>query len=120
MLRHLKKLKCNGNNLEYLPHELGKCAHLEEVNASENKLVALPRSLGNCRKLARLLCQNNCLAMVPPTLADRAKSLETVNLVGNPDLAMIPKKIRGDTSLILWVCRLHRENEVESRGRCGG
>ena len=28
---------------------------------------------------------------------------------------MIPKKIRGDTHLIMWVCRLHRENEIESQ-----
>ena len=54
-LRHLKKLKCSGNNIETLPEELGKCNQLEELICSENKLVALPRSVGNMRKLHTLL-----------------------------------------------------------------
>ena len=53
--------------------------------------------------------------MCPPTLADVSASLEHINLAGNPRLDMIPKKIRGDTELILWVLRLHRDNEVESQ-----
>tara|TARA_B100000475_G_scaffold168821_1_gene130515 strand:+ start:364 stop:966 length:603 start_codon:yes stop_codon:yes gene_type:complete len=132
VLRHLKKLKCSGNNIETLPEELGKCNQLEELICSENKLVALPRSVGNMRKLHTLLvrrpasqfaavsrdvflpqAQNNSLAMIPPTLADISKTLVTINLRSNPRLDMIPKKIRGDTRLIMWVCKLHRENEME-------
>lgn len=114
-LRQLRKLKCNGNALEHLPDELGQCRQLEEIICSENKLLNLPRSLGTCKKLKVLLAQNNSLAMVPPTLADVAKTIEQLNLAGNPRLDMIPKKIRGDTDLILWVLRLHRANEVESQ-----
>ena len=113
VLRHLKKLKCSGNNIETLPEELGKCNLIEELIVSENKLVALPRSIGNMRRLHTLLAQNNSLAMIPPTLADISKTLVTINLRANPRLEMIPKKIRGDTRLIMWVCKLHRENEVE-------
>ena len=51
--------------------------------------------------------------MIPPTLADISKTLVTINLRSNPRLDMIPKKIRGDTRLIMWVCKLHRENEME-------
>ena len=51
--------------------------------------------------------------MIPPTLADISKTLVTINLRSNPRLDMIPKKIRGDTGLIMWVCKLHRENEME-------
>ena len=114
-LRQLRKLKCNGNSLEHLPDEIGQCRQLEEIICSENKLVALPRALGTCKKLRILLAQNNSLAMCPPTLADVSASLEHINLAGNPRLDMIPKKIRGDTELILWVIRLHRDNEVESQ-----
>lgn len=61
MLRHLKKLKCSGNNIETLPEELGKCNQLEELICSENKLVALPRSVGNMRKLHTLLVRRPAL-----------------------------------------------------------
>jgi len=57
VLRHLKKLKCSGNNIEQLPEELGKCNQLEELICSENKLVSLPRSVGNLRKLHTLLAR---------------------------------------------------------------
>ncbi|KAJ1456805.1 leucine rich repeat protein [Pelagophyceae sp. CCMP2097] len=111
-LRHLRVLKCNGNALVRLP-DLGDCRALEKIMASENRLVQLPRSLGNCKKLQSLLVQNNALEMVPPTLADVGPSLTQVDCRNNPDLAMLPKLIRGDTELILWVCRLHRSNEKD-------
>lgn len=111
-LKHLRRLKVSGNKLTTLPDDIGKCLALEELIISENDIVSLPRSLGKLRRLKALHAQNNCLEMIPPTLAD-ISTLTTVNCRNNPRLAMLPKKIRGDSELILWVCRIHRASERE-------
>ena len=113
-LRQLRKLKCNGNSLEHLPDEIGQCRQLEEIICSENKLVALPRALGTCKKL-RISSRRTTRW---PCARRRSRTCRLVGAHqprGQPPIGHDPKKIRGDTELILWVLRLHRDNEVESQ-----
>lgn len=130
VLKSLVKLKCNGNKLVSLPEEIGTCSALEELICSENQLISLPRSLGRLHRLHTLLVcslhcrvfdsstgtwqvQNNALEMLPPTLADAAGALRVINCRNNPGLRMIPKQIGDDAALVLWILKLHRENEIE-------
>lgn len=64
----------------------------------------LPTSLGELPVLRLLDLQNNRLTALPYELADCA-GLETLDCTGNDELDMVPKSLRDNTKLILWICR---------------
>ena len=99
----LKKIRLNGNRLKQLPGELGNCKMLEELIVSENALTLLPPTLGNIPTLRVLKASNNHLREVEPQIC-RCLALEEVDVQGN-DTENVPNELRGNTNMILWLCK---------------
>ena len=77
------RLDLSGEELEYLPPEIGNLTGLTRLDLDDNQLTALPPELGNLTSLTDLRLWNNQLAKLPPelkTLLDRGVG----NLSGNP------------------------------------
>ena len=60
--------------------------------------------------LKTLKLQNNNLKMLPPELGD-CLQLDLVDVSLNDDLVMIPRKLRTDAEIILWLCQ-------KAKGEC--
>lgn len=63
-----------------------------------------PASLGRLDQLRELKLQNNKLKELPPELGD-CLQLEVVDVMLNDDLTMVPRKLRNDAEIILWICQ---------------
>jgi septal ring factor EnvC (AmiA/AmiB activator) len=107
-LKRLRIIKLNSNRLMKVPSELGKLEQLEELNLSENLLESLPNSLSLCPVLRLLHLQNNNLREIPHELAD-ILTLEDISVENNPALEMVPHRWQGDSSSVLFICKVHRE-----------
>merc|ERR1711865_281932 len=86
------------------PPEISGCTLLEEIIASENEILQIPPSLGKLDMLRVLKLQNNRLKEPPPELGD-CLQLDLVDVSLNDDLVMIPRKLRTDAEIILWLCQ---------------
>lgn len=80
---------------------------LEELIISENAIEELPLTIANMSALRVLKLQNNRLRTLPQNIAD-VVTLEEIDCSNNKDLEIIPALWRGDTSSILFICRIHR------------
>lgn len=105
--KRLRRLVLNSNRLKTLPPELGNLDLLEELLLSENRLEDLPSSIAKIPNLRVIKLGNNRLREIPFELADLI-SLEDIDCSNNPNLEMIPANWRGDTSSIIFVCKIHR------------
>jgi hypothetical protein len=103
----LKTIKANGNKIQYLPETIGKCRSLQELILSENLLVAIPKELADCPRLEVLLLQNNRLKQLPNELGLLKGILKSVDVANNADLDMIPKEMRSNTTIVMWIVGLH-------------
>lgn len=104
----IKKIRLNGNRLKALPNELGNCKMLEELRVSENALTLLPATLGNIPTLRVLKAANNHLREVEPQIC-RCLALEDIDVQGN-DTENVPNELRGNTNMILWLCRRDKDH----------
>ena len=114
-LRRLKELKLNGNKLSTLPNEISDCRKLSKLYLNENGLKQLPDSIGECACLKILYLQNNALHSLPLTLAKLKDSLEVLNLENNPDLSIIPSKMRENSAVSMWIICLLDQHTIMAR-----
>lgn len=114
-LRSLKVLKLSSNRLSIIPDAVGSCCNLKELHLDNNQIEILPKSIGNCINLETLKLQNNSLKDLPITLGKLVDVLKDVDVSNNPDLAIIPEHVQGDTHSIMWIVTLRykRTNELK-------
>ena len=87
-LTHLRTLLLQWNELSELPTGIGRLPLLTELRLEHNHLARLPDSIGRLAFLRVLNLSYNRLEALPTTLAPGLKALESLDLTGNPDLAM--------------------------------
>src|SRR3546814_2190989 len=75
------------------------------LSASENKLLDIPNSIEKLENLKVLKLQSNDIAVLPVGIGDLL-SLNDIDLSNNARLVMIPKQLRGDTAMVLWLCQM--------------
>lgn len=109
---HLKVLNVAHNMLKELPMEISWCLNLQEIYASNNKLSSLPKEINKLQELTILDVERNELEALPDTLCECAK-LQTLVCEGNDCLAQIPKELRANTKLVLWICRKTKDHNDE-------
>ena len=109
----LKKFIANGNKIAEIPTTIGKCIHLTDLVFSENKLTHLPIEVACCKKLEILRLQNNYLLSIPSELGALKETITEINVGNNPELMMIPKPMRANTEIIMWVIDLHYQNTLK-------
>ncbi len=63
LLRSLRTLRLDFNQLTSLPAELGQLVHLQLLDASNNSITSLPLELGACIQLQVLNLLNNPLTV---------------------------------------------------------
>lgn len=116
-LRSLKCLKLSSNRLTFIPDAIGNCCSLIELHLDNNAIEILPKSIGNCFSLEVLNLQNNVLKDLPISLGKLKDSLHHIDVTNNPDLAIIPDQVQGDTDSIMWIAtlRYNKTNELKLR-----
>lgn len=105
--KRLRRLVLNSNRLKNLPPELGNLDLLEELIISENMLEEFPSAVAKIPNLRIVKLGSNRLRDLPFELADLL-SLEDIDVANNPNLETVPPAWRGDTSSVVFVCRVHR------------
>ena len=136
-LHLIQTLNLSNNELHTIDQAISQCIRLKKLNLSHNKLANIPIELGmHCNMLEELILhdnqltiiselktpalhtldlRNNKLVQVPASLSC-IPTLTNIPCDGNPDLKMIPRDMRDDTELVLWMLNLHHiqnEKEVE-------
>lgn len=111
-LSQLKNLNISHNMIESIPTEIQWCVNLQQLYASNNRLRSLPRQLRKCAELRILDVENNQLEQLPDTLCECLK-LETLACEGNECLAQIPKELRSNTKLVLWICEKTKDHNEQ-------
>ncbi len=106
-LKRLRVLRLTSNRITKIPAEIGKLEQLEELSLNENLLESIPNSLALCPALRTLKLQNNRLKAIPFELAD-VLTLEEILCDNNPQLDMIPENWKGDSSSVIFICKVHR------------
>ncbi|XP_029933852.1 leucine-rich repeat-containing protein 18 [Myripristis murdjan] len=114
-LQNLLTLNLSHNRLTAasLPSELGLLGKLQNLNLGLNQLETLPASIGALRELRHVGLFDNRLTRYPACL-QRLKSLERVNLDGNPILTEQP----ADLDPIRRVETLHLVKESSLCADC--
>jgi len=103
-------LNLNGNKIDAVPSEMGKCILLEVFQIQNNYIKTLPESFGNVLALRILELQNNKLEFLPPSIA-RIPTIEEIHCNGNKDLKMVPDDMRTSSDMVIWALKLHRDHE---------
>lgn len=80
--RYLRQLNLSGNNIKYLPPDIGKLAVIEDFNLSRNALFKLPRSFGMMKNLKSLDLSYNSFSSLDKEI-ENLLTLEKLNLSGN-------------------------------------
>lgn len=112
-LRALKILKLNRNRLTALPDSIGNCFSLKMLYLDDNKLETLPHSIGNCQNLELLELKNNNLIELPLSIAKLKETLCHMDVTNNPNLAIIPEKMQGNSEVIMWILVFRYERTME-------
>lgn len=136
-LHLIQTLNLSHNELHTIDQAISQCIRLKKLNLSYNKVTAIPIELGmHCNMLEELILhdnrltvigelktpalhtldlRNNKLVEVPASLSC-IPTLTKIPCDGNTDLKLIPRDMREDTELVLWMLNLHHlqnEKEVE-------
>lgn len=106
--QQLRILNVGHNELTVLPKELCQCTAIQQLLVQHNKLIALPNEMGHMKELQLLNVENNYLKLMPESLCLCPK-LEHILCVGNEKLQDVPKVIRGNSELVLWICKRNKE-----------
>ena len=117
----LGKYKCNekgrivdtiGNNLSYLPKEIGLLNQLEELQIVSNRLSSLPAEIVQLTNLQSLHLSSNRLSSLPADIRKLTK-LKKLDLRGNP-VPIPPEILERDVKEILnFYFRVQDPNETE-------
>jgi Leucine-rich repeat (LRR) protein len=110
-LNKLMVLKANGNKIQDVPESIGKLKLLKTVHLNENLIQVIPVEICDCARLTVLRLQNNKLSLLPDGLSQL--SIEELNVAGNSQLVMVPKPMRDNTLIIMWILGLHYENRMK-------
>lgn len=92
-LTNLKSLYIEGNQIEYLPAEIGNLTNLQELDININMLTSLPVEFGNLSKLKTLDISRNYLTEIPEALFD-VLNLEILYAGENYIKSISPKILR--------------------------
>ncbi|MCP4363601.1 MAG: GTPase [Chloroflexi bacterium] len=87
-----------GNQITYLPPEIGQLTNLRSLDVRHNELTSLPSEIGQLSKLKRLDLWNNKLTTLPPEIGQLA-NLQSLDLWNN-ELTNLPSEIGCLTKLI--------------------
>ncbi|GMH46891.1 hypothetical protein TL16_g09877 [Triparma laevis f. inornata] len=104
----LQQLKANGNNIEEIPEEIGKCKSVKVMHLNENKIIGIPNTLAECTRLEVLRLQNNKIIGLPHEIA--TLPIKEIDVSNNNELDMIPKPMRGNTDIVMWILHNHHAN----------
>jgi Leucine-rich repeat (LRR) protein len=99
----LRQLRCDFNQLESLPAEIGACTALQELDCIYNKLSVLPAELGACVALQELRCRHNRLSSLPAELGTGCISLWGLDCRHN-QLSSLPVQLGLLNSLHVLEC----------------
>jgi hypothetical protein len=80
---HVQVLYLGGNQLRFLPDEIGELRRLESLNVSDNQLSTVPQTLSRLRRLKSLYLHGNVLRTLPVEIV-KLKRLAELSLRGNP------------------------------------
>ena len=103
MLKKLKMLNLNNNNLVEIPDFIDGCVLLKELYISNNQICKISDNIGNLKLLKKIDVKNNDLSLIPFDLC-LCVSLEQVDFSGNPRIENVPKKYLSDARIILYIC----------------
>ena len=78
------------------------------MHFNENKIIGVPSSLSECGRLEALRLQNNNISGLPHQLA--TLPIKEIDVSNNNDLDMVPKQMRGNSEIIMWILKNHHEN----------
>ena len=90
-LQSLKELDLVGNQLTSLPSEIGQLQSLTSLNLYDNQLTSLPPEIGQLQSLTALHLDGNQLTSLPPEIG-QLQSLTALKLMNN-QLTSIPPEI---------------------------
>lgn len=82
LLKKLKHLKLDDNQITYLPNFIGNLEKLEQLTISNNKLTSIPTSIQYLTKLKKLKLSNNQITSLPIEFG-LLKSLECLYIDAN-------------------------------------
>jgi len=88
----LKQLKLSGNNFDSVPKDIKKLSNLTLLGLGALGLKKVPKEVGEMAKLEQLLLNNNQLKELPESICD-LKTLLSLQVMVNPDLAQLPENI---------------------------
>lgn len=105
----LRKLDVSHNLLREVPKEISKCVLLDTLLLHNNKLTCITDDISNLQALEQLdLRENTHLYYISPKISS-IPCLKSVPCDGNDNLeSMIPKGMRTNSDLVLWILRLHQ------------
>lgn len=75
---------------------------------NENKIIGIPDHLAHCTRLETLLLQNNKIQVLPHELG--TLPIKHIDVANNNLLEMIPKPMRSNSEIIMWILRENHEN----------
>ncbi|GMI23319.1 hypothetical protein TeGR_g3672 [Tetraparma gracilis] len=107
-LNKLNVLKANGNKIKEIPIEIGKLKLLKVVHLNENEIIGVPEEIAHCPRLEVLRLQNNNIGHLPSAISELP--IKEIDVSLNNGLTMIPRPMRGNTGIIMWILGLHHEN----------
>jgi hypothetical protein len=100
---HIVRLKIIGQELEFLPENIGNLTALEIFMLKDNDLQFLPESFGNLGELRHLELSKNNLSFLPDSFGN-LKNLESINLIDN-NIIYLPESFKNLEKLrILDLC----------------
>lgn len=85
-LANLTDLDLSGNNLDYLPDDLGNCKNLSFLNVSQNNLTirSIPPVFYDGRSFSSLEISENRFGRMTPELITLLAAIESVSIHSNP------------------------------------
>lgn len=107
LLRTLKELIINNNEIESIPKEISQMTALEKLDLSHNKIRCIPRVLGKIVSLRELLLNDNLISTVPVELG-YLYNLEVFNLENNP--LIVPFNSLGRDKSVIQFCKENNTN----------
>ena len=92
LMKNLKELELEHNNITSLPAAIGQLKNLERLELEESKLTSLPATIGQLKNLKYLsIWRSNRLTSLPESIG-KLKNLKSLELSGNK-LTSLPESI---------------------------
>ena len=75
--------------------------------------MGVPVSISECSRLEVLKLQNNELQTLPHEIGIISEKLREIDVSNNNGLEMIPKPMRGNSEIVMWIIGLHHVNALK-------